>query len=179
MSYTTLEQSKRLLELGLDPETADMNYPMFYHRAIDGGGKHLSDIPEAFKAIGEEDVPCWSLDALLEAMPQYINQYNNGSWKSYHLNLFRSYYHCCSYSFGPSLKTEDYDNLICKGAESWIDAVYMVVIYCLTNGYIKTVEDKKNTEDCKREYTKPIQKTNTEEKLNLCTKIFKQGDNDS
>ena len=37
---TTIEQSKRLLELGLNPETADMHY---VRKTIDAMGKHIDD----------------------------------------------------------------------------------------------------------------------------------------
>lgn len=68
MVATSIEQSKKLLELGLNPNTADMCYWMNYHDALDGGGKSLSDYPEIGKG-NDEGVPAWSLDKLLELMP--------------------------------------------------------------------------------------------------------------
>ena len=59
--YTTIEQSKKLLSLGLDPNTADM----FYHL-----GESL--VPNVIYGCNE-DFKCyllaWSLTALLELMP--------------------------------------------------------------------------------------------------------------
>lgn len=63
--YTSIEQSKKLLELGLNPNTADMFYPK-----IDEG------LYSVFPVIGYEifkkqisDIPCWSLGALLDVLP--------------------------------------------------------------------------------------------------------------
>lgn len=57
---TTKEQSQRLLELGLKPETADCFHWSYsgtnYIGSIDG--EHLS----------EEDVPAWSLHRLIEIL---------------------------------------------------------------------------------------------------------------
>lgn len=54
MQYTTIEQSKRLVELGLDPSTSDMWYSEKYGIQIGFAGKRT---------------PAWSLDALLKVIP--------------------------------------------------------------------------------------------------------------
>ena len=66
MIATTIEQSRRLIELGLDPNTADMYYPYL------GAGQY-GDIPRVGFPIehsGGRDIPAWSLSALLEVMPK-------------------------------------------------------------------------------------------------------------
>lgn len=63
---TTIEQSKRLIELGLDPCTADMVY-------ISGAPPHLNVIDEEYikrEMLDEYDVLAWSLSALLEVMDE-------------------------------------------------------------------------------------------------------------
>lgn len=65
---TTLEQSKRLLELGVKPETADMYYwyegnPYYCPYSL-----KLQDKVMPYE-LREEDVPSWSLSRLLEMMP--------------------------------------------------------------------------------------------------------------
>ncbi len=65
MIVTTLEQSKHLLELGIDPKTADIVwvYSAFeneYFPHIKGFGKIIT---------GSKDIPAWSLLALLELIP--------------------------------------------------------------------------------------------------------------
>lgn len=66
---TTLEQSKRLLEAGLNPNTADLYYTIFDGNSI----PHLTIPP-----ITEKDwknlypqvyTPCWSVAGLMRALP--------------------------------------------------------------------------------------------------------------
>lgn len=66
---TTIEQSKRLLELGLNPETADM-----FH-VFDYTIWHINGILELVhpNQLEETDVPAWSLHRLIELCPEYIN----------------------------------------------------------------------------------------------------------
>ena len=65
---TSIEQSKKLLSLGLDPSSADMCYPHF----IRGGADTYNEIPEIAEDIDYPyEMPCWSLTALLELMPLY------------------------------------------------------------------------------------------------------------
>ena len=68
MIATTIEQSKRLLELGLDPESADMTYLLF------SDGKYSIKVEIGERQKGESFLPAWSLSALLEVMP------NNDYW---------------------------------------------------------------------------------------------------
>ena len=66
--YTTIEQSKHLVVLGLDPSTADMCYPHF----IRHGADTYNEIPEIAEDINYPyEMPCWSLTALLELIPLY------------------------------------------------------------------------------------------------------------
>ena len=143
--YTTHEQSKKLLELGLDPETADMVYRTLQGTTPSGRGiGHMC--LAAPRSLFREDVvvlglPAWSLEALLEAIPKSVEKvgmsYGSYVRKVYELNLFCSYYHCCGYSFGPSLSQDNHDNLCCFGCDTWIEAAYMTAVWLFENGYIK------------------------------------------
>lgn len=63
---TSIEQSKKLLELGIDRKTSDMYYWC-------GSGLRIG----GYKAQDEElDIPAWSLAALLRLMPK-IYEYEN------------------------------------------------------------------------------------------------------
>ena len=137
MNCTTIEQSRKLVELGLNPETADLCYVAVTNKQQPQADSLIVRQNYSFQ---HNDVPAWSVEALLEAMPQSIHQWDDRErcYKTYELNLFRSYYHCCSYSFGPSLKEENHDNLICYGGDTWIEAVYNVVIWCFENNHIKS-----------------------------------------
>lgn len=66
---TSIEQSKKLLRLGLDPGTADMCYPHF----IRHGADTYNEIPEIAEDIDYPyEMPCWSLAALLNILPQEV-----------------------------------------------------------------------------------------------------------
>lgn len=63
---TTIEQSRKLIELGLDPESADMTYLLF------SDGKYSIKVEIGERQKGESFLPAWSLSALLEVMPKVI-----------------------------------------------------------------------------------------------------------
>ena len=140
---TNIDQSRRLLELGLPADTADMMYQQYETIIGDDYGYKLKLVPYYSDDI--EGVPAWTLNALLEAIPQSLNMYDDSErcYKNYEINLFRSYYHCCSYSFGPSLKEENHDNLCCFGDDTWMDAVLKTVQWLFENGHMKR-ENKKD-----------------------------------
>jgi len=62
MIATTIEQSKRLLELGLNPKTADMCFEMDKGNWILNVGKKSAQVNRGLA------IPAWSLSALLEVM---------------------------------------------------------------------------------------------------------------
>lgn len=87
---TTIEQSKKLIELGIDVNTADMYYLWYAETAlrVGKGSKKLNT-----------DCPAWSLSALLEFIPPYLGEFNdgidfgfsksmNGKWYSAHYIKF-------------------------------------------------------------------------------------------
>lgn len=65
---TTIEQSRKLIELGLDPESADMTYLLF------SDGKYSIKVEIGERQKGESFLPAWSLSALLEVMPITITK---------------------------------------------------------------------------------------------------------
>lgn len=84
---TSLEQSKKLLELGIDVNTADMHYSTW---TILNGEYILSPnqgetIEELQEDYGEQVIPAWSLTALLEIIPNIeirskVQNFDNKSW---------------------------------------------------------------------------------------------------
>ena len=75
---TTIEQSLKLIKLGMDPKTSDMHWSIFGHnggyKIIDddkqlcfGRGVYTDDID-----ICDEELPAWTPQALLK----YIKNYN-------------------------------------------------------------------------------------------------------
>jgi hypothetical protein len=87
---TTIEQSKRLMELGVPVETADMCYIF-----TDENGENISSMEVAdaeedgheittslqlresgnFDYSYATDVPAWSLSALIDVLPKHINDH--------------------------------------------------------------------------------------------------------
>ena len=68
---TTKEQSKKLIELGINVDTADMYY--------DVNGYGIQGKPEvAVGKVWSKDIPAWSLSALLELIPPYLGKFNDG-----------------------------------------------------------------------------------------------------
>lgn len=79
---TSLEQSQRLIELGINVNTIDMYY--LYDYNIDEYENDAQIIPQSEKgqhfSLFPEDIPAWSLSALLELMPKLYdeNDLNDG-----------------------------------------------------------------------------------------------------
>ena len=78
MNYTTIEQSKRLLELGLNLETADMVY-IKHATSSNLEFRFDDDVPPmvlgktSFSKLDVPALPCWSVGALLDLMPISID----------------------------------------------------------------------------------------------------------
>ncbi len=60
---TTTEQSRKLIELGLATESADMTYLLF------SDGKYNIKVEIGERPKGESFLPAWSLSALLRVLP--------------------------------------------------------------------------------------------------------------
>jgi hypothetical protein len=68
-SYTDLEQSKKLTKI-LPIESADMCYQYQKDRWV--GEPTYKEYPQFEIAMDKRDIPCWSLAALLDAIPDSI-----------------------------------------------------------------------------------------------------------
>lgn len=69
--YTTIEQSKKLVKLGLNPNTANMCYIQHfdeYHNEV----TFIEENPVLTYTIDVFDLPCWSLGVLINLMPSII-----------------------------------------------------------------------------------------------------------
>lgn len=124
--YTTISQSKKLLELGLSPDTADMNwfilpdtvnpkwiartFPYINDGAIDG------------------NLPCWSLASLLGVLPKEIVCDKGIVYLEFHVwENSLEYVNNANYTL---YVTKSYDNPV--------DACYEMVCWLLENGHVKT-----------------------------------------
>ena len=72
---TTIEQSKKLIELGIDINTADIWYQHIGYSIIDGKEKPTYFPMVIRDNISDDDIPAWSLSALLELIPSSVFLY--------------------------------------------------------------------------------------------------------
>lgn len=120
---TSIEQSKKLIELRIDKNTADMHY--FYDgynpTKLDVG--YDKDNAKYYRGTENKYIPAWSLSALLQLMPitcDVIKDFHN------------RYY--CSNKFDDN----DFDTWhLTTSCENPIDAAVEMVVWLLKNGYIK------------------------------------------
>lgn len=124
-SYTDIEQSKKLAEI-LPLESADMIYrPIMYIDSMSNSG--FLDIPDCypfndFKNSIIKPLPCWSLAALLNIIPQEIfdgayviniTERNNNTW-------------ILTYGYREN-RNHSYDGLS-SNADYFIDACYEMIL---------------------------------------------------
>ena len=70
-SYTDIEQSRKLVDI-LSTESADMHYNDWSYDFLEGyehTGRYKVDLGTPKTICGELDIPCWSLAALINALP--------------------------------------------------------------------------------------------------------------
>ncbi len=71
---TSIEQSQKLIELGIDANTADMDYIQFANDP-----KVYDCVINIYNNEHEDDcIPAWSLSALLELIPPYLGEFSEG-----------------------------------------------------------------------------------------------------
>lgn len=73
---TSIEQSRKLMKLGVDPSTADMYWACRYDRIRNKSIEWpvvRRRLPDGdYLPLLSQDIPCWSLPALLKIMPDTI-----------------------------------------------------------------------------------------------------------
>lgn len=122
MNYTTIEQSKKLLELGLKPDTADM-YWMDWKRDTNS-----ITIPNIKGVIDEKDLPCWSVGALFELLPIAI--WNEDTEDSFYLFFTKD--NDTEYSISYN---NDYENPFVETGEL-LNVLVKTIEWLLINKYI-------------------------------------------
>ena len=82
---TSLEQSKKLMELGINVDTADMRYSYIapYNPSFCDDMVYTIDFAKPL----DIDIPAWSLSALLNLMPETIVP-DNGSHQVYQMDVY-------------------------------------------------------------------------------------------
>ena len=78
---TNIEQSKKLVELGIDVNSADMHWQYVEE---DNGQLQWFYFPKDFSINQKESIPAWSLTALMELMPEHFAlDYIENKWMAY------------------------------------------------------------------------------------------------
>lgn len=146
---TTIEQSKKLVELGLNLDTADMHYSADMYDSnydLDIGKGIYEELPNWVGTKNRPaDIPAWSLSALIELMPLeiYDKMFSDGKVGSFRTfefaietnqrdnNRYKIKYRLVSVrEFGKYLK-------ICEG-RTLLDASYNMVGWLLEHKHINT-----------------------------------------
>ncbi len=125
--YTTIEQSMHLMDFKLNPQTADMCFE--YQKAHWPDEPAYLDWPQCYKKHDEQDIPCWSVGALMDLIPKRI--IHNKTEYSMCLQTMTHSYSLC-HTDGRYLTT-----LGCQIiGKSLIDVIYQYMIWLLENKYI-------------------------------------------
>jgi len=133
LGWTSLEQSKRLVEAGLNPYTADMYYydkdeipRIFFIKEAEMSVKSKMKTTKLYN-------PCWSLGKLISLMPKSIPHGDE-------LLIFvsKDKYNVGYFSFIDRISYDVTHNEI---EDTMIDSVVKNIVYLLNNGYIKKAND--------------------------------------
>ena len=124
---TSINQSKKLIELGIDINTADMVYCIELYKE---GWKYSNEAYPIDGTLERDDIPAWSLSALLGLMPklyEFENDPNDGGCqpnlcKGWDNNQWHIVYRSSIYI------TEWYDDPI--------DAAFEMIVWLKENGKI-------------------------------------------
>lgn len=102
MVTTTIEQSKKLVELGLKPETADMYWMHVQGKDINKDFWKVEIIQlwwKPYKGIKDNYIPAWSLGALLRLLPIMLKNYwrwiltrHNGGYSCTYVNAGKTFH---------------------------------------------------------------------------------------
>ena len=136
MISTTVEQSKKLVELGIDQDTADM---LYFKTA---SGYHITphytkELVDGFEAKCIEPLPSWSLSALLELIPSEIS--TSSKWNDKYQIDIRKYddtSYQIAYGNNRGSSGSWHDMINTKECDNPIDAVFEMVVWLKEHKYI-------------------------------------------
>lgn len=125
---TSLEQSKELIELGIDVSTADMDYIPFANEP-----KVYNCVINIYNNEHEDDwIPAWSLSALLNLMPPYLFEFERGIDLNIYPSLNGKAWHCGYMPNAVENMKNDKFKQITKG-DNLIDAAFEMVVWLKKN----------------------------------------------
>lgn len=136
LGWTTIDEAKRLVEAGLDPNTADMYYEPFndenwvFAYSECSSYKNYSEYKQKWPDI--DIIPCWSAGELISLMPKSIDKYNlcitfeKGCPMVYYIDVNGSLLKLGDTY--PYYRTDGY--IVC-------DSIVEMCVWLLENGYIE------------------------------------------
>lgn len=117
---TSIEQSQKLIELGIDTSTADMCW-------LYTNGEYFDEVNDG--VLDEEDIYAWSLTALSNFILPYIMDDDGNNYKINismdGLDRWVAYY-----------KSDDLSIHICEESEDLIDVIFEMVCWLKKEEYI-------------------------------------------
>ena len=119
---TGINQSKRLLELGLDRKTSDMYY--WCGSGLRIGGHRAQD--------EDGDIPAWSLSALMGLIPSTFFVDSKETFYSFFMNKCVDFYHLYYKDDSTDCYVIDSD----VREDNLLDASYEIVVWLLENKHI-------------------------------------------
>lgn len=139
LGLTSIEQSKKLVEAGLDLNTADMFYRYDYNTH-----KHYM-VPDTILVYNWNDyykksIPCWSLGALIGLLPKTIETKKP---KNLYFPEILPSNNCVAYTALNERKEMVFLKMFATGVESdaaLIDNMVAMICWLLENNYIKKVK---------------------------------------
>lgn len=142
---TSIKQSKKLLELGIDMNTADMHYYKNSFGDYIEGLYNSSDLKEGCELKGIEYIPAWSLNALMNLLPsefttenefgKYIYEIKIRKYKLIeNVNLHQIAYG--NYKFHEDGSSSWKDMINTGEKEELLDAAYEMVVWLKENNKI-------------------------------------------
>lgn len=108
---TTIEQSRKLLELGLDPKSADFAWV----------GEDGCFVKSSSDEVEDTETPAWSLEALIDALPSGTAFIHTGRLG-----------YCVSFCGGAWVHYES-----TSYSKSLINQVFELVVWLFENGYMR------------------------------------------
>ena len=137
--WTTIDESRMLLDAGLDPSTADMRYEYDYRDDSKERewslvpGRSISVVKRLFSFRTGHVVPCWSLGALLDLFPT-ANESRTDEYVNIQRRMKSKYYpeswHL--YFIGPvDRKLHFVDEAV------FIEGVVKMMVLCIEHGLVK------------------------------------------
>ena len=127
---TNIEQSKKLIELGIDVNTADMFWDTLFAKNPEAqvNNHHLVD-----EYDDEHRIPAWSLSALLELIPPYLGEFGEGIDFGFGKAMNNKWY---SAHYLQYFQNGDVDSVKTVTGDTAVDAAFEMVVWLKENGKI-------------------------------------------